>query len=929
MINTFNTETYCNTSNNNSNNNNINKHEIIKCSSDNVESNKLNPILAIASHQWFDRLFQSNSYTGNNYQHQSNHSNPRLYNHNHHQTCSLNFDTSHDHFEQTQLNSNYSGCCQTSEDNLLTTQTVINNLELTRFSEMHYCDKSTNDNTNSNNTSSNEIHETNDKMNICAEIDFNNSAKYGFNSSEEKSPINSNQLKSHSSNLDYQNEIDYDRHQFTNYSNYMTEFDKNELTKMENKQHVLTSDERDNSNAITCSNDSSNFCSNRLRTKLTSELSDNTKKSHFYFDEEYKTKNINESHRLNQAITTDKSYLGSFQSKEINDDCLNAMPKNNNNFRLYNLRSSTTPLRKSSSSSPHQTNSQKMLNNEIITTTSLLEWHLTPESSMIEKIKPDNNNNEQLLLNYKSRSSDQSSDSMYNDSLCVNDASKSSNQSNTYEKLISQTADHSPPLSYSSQSTEHVNEDSLRSSHQHLHSQSHHVEKLHSNFNNECTWKANNFHSDFLSFDNEINYIKNHWSSSHNLLMNKLRFSGNLTTQTTALPVVGNNSNNEVNSNEQNSSFDSMIPCISHNFLTNFTRTPYDPPQSNSMHENLYGLSSSHLNTNGGLMGSFTNTSLFNIDDSSHHVSPPINNHNKLDDEYDRTEHCVGTYNHSHHHDHHHTSHNQFMTMNNCGNCNYNFQNDVTSATSTTTTNFKTSLNCYLLPPINGFNVNSVDNNQSQLTDGGVSSNFKTRLNSSSGYSSQNFPHSTILGCNHSNAPFYRHPVELDYNPRELEAFSELFKQRRIKLGVTQADVGKALGNLKISGVGSLSQSTICRFESLTLSHNNMVALKPVLQAWLEEAEAEASTRLNHPSIYDLEEERRRKRTSITDSEKRSLEAFFSIQPRPSSEKIAQIAEKLNLKKNVVRVWFCNQRQKQKRMKFSTLGMLHHSVTRT
>nr|CAD2203321.1 unnamed protein product [Meloidogyne enterolobii] len=40
-----------------------------------------------------------------------------------------------------------------------------------------------------------------------------------------------------------------------------------------------------------------------------------------------------------------------------------------------------------------------------------------------------------------------------------------------------------------------------------------------------------------------------------------------------------------------------------------------------------------------------------------------------------------------------------------------------------------------------------------------------------------------------------------------------------------------------MAGVGSLSQSTICRFESLTLSHNNMVALKPILQSWLERAE--------------------------------------------------------------------------------------------
>lgn len=71
----------------------------------------------------------------------------------------------------------------------------------------------------------------------------------------------------------------------------------------------------------------------------------------------------------------------------------------------------------------------------------------------------------------------------------------------------------------------------------------------------------------------------------------------------------------------------------------------------------------------------------------------------------------------------------------------------------------------------------------------------------------------------------------------ELQHFAEHFKQRRIKLGVTQADVGKALAYLKMAGVGSLSQSTICRFESLTLSHNNMVALKPILQSWLERAE--------------------------------------------------------------------------------------------
>nr|XP_013807013.1 PREDICTED: POU domain, class 4, transcription factor 2 [Apteryx mantelli mantelli] len=157
---------------------------------------------------------------------------------------------------------------------------------------------------------------------------------------------------------------------------------------------------------------------------------------------------------------------------------------------------------------------------------------------------------------------------------------------------------------------------------------------------------------------------------------------------------------------------------------------------------------------------------------------------------------------------------------------------------------------------------------------------------------------------------------DVDADPRDLEAFAERFKQRRIKLGVTQADVGSALANLKIPGVGSLSQSTICRFESLTLSHNNMIALKPILQAWLEEAEKAHREKLAKPELF-AGAEKKRKRTSIAAPEKRSLEAYFALQPRPSSEKIAAIAEKLDLKKNVVRVWFCNQRQKQKRMKYS------------
>ncbi|NWX31371.1 PO2F3 factor, partial [Notiomystis cincta] len=36
--------------------------------------------------------------------------------------------------------------------------------------------------------------------------------------------------------------------------------------------------------------------------------------------------------------------------------------------------------------------------------------------------------------------------------------------------------------------------------------------------------------------------------------------------------------------------------------------------------------------------------------------------------------------------------------------------------------------------------------------------------------------------------------------------------------------------------------------------------------------------------------------------------------PKPSSEEISLIAEQLSMEKEVVRVWFCNRRQKEKRI---------------
>ncbi|GCB66183.1 hypothetical protein scyTo_0010063 [Scyliorhinus torazame] len=147
-----------------------------------------------------------------------------------------------------------------------------------------------------------------------------------------------------------------------------------------------------------------------------------------------------------------------------------------------------------------------------------------------------------------------------------------------------------------------------------------------------------------------------------------------------------------------------------------------------------------------------------------------------------------------------------------------------------------------------------------------------------------------------------------------MEQFAKELKHKRRTFGFTQADVGLALGNL----YGKMfSQTTICRLEALQLSFKNMCKLKPMLQRWLIDAE-------NNGGLHEicnveqvLDRSRKWKRTtSIENGVKRNLEAYFMKCPKPTSEEASQIAEDLRLNKEMIRVWFwfCNRRQKGKRM---------------
>nr|XP_029503744.1 POU domain, class 2, transcription factor 2-like isoform X8 [Oncorhynchus nerka] len=163
------------------------------------------------------------------------------------------------------------------------------------------------------------------------------------------------------------------------------------------------------------------------------------------------------------------------------------------------------------------------------------------------------------------------------------------------------------------------------------------------------------------------------------------------------------------------------------------------------------------------------------------------------------------------------------------------------------------------------------------------------------------------------------HPEEPS-DLEELEVFARTFKQRRIKLGFTQGDVGMAMG--KLYG-NDFSQTTISRFEALNLSFKNMCKLKPLLEKWLNDAET-MSTDSTMPSpssmssssmgFEGLPGRRRKKRTSIETNVRVALERAFITNQKPTSEEILCIADQLSMEKEVIRVWFCNRRQKEKRI---------------
>jgi len=149
----------------------------------------------------------------------------------------------------------------------------------------------------------------------------------------------------------------------------------------------------------------------------------------------------------------------------------------------------------------------------------------------------------------------------------------------------------------------------------------------------------------------------------------------------------------------------------------------------------------------------------------------------------------------------------------------------------------------------------------------------------------------------------------------QVKQFAAEFKAARLRLGLTQTQVGQALSSNTSEEGMAVSQSTICRFEKLEITALQVKKLLPALQSWLQEAKERHKQGL--PVIVqeavDGRDKKRKKRTVFNQETVNALNIEFELQPSPSSQQLAFIAEKMGLDKETVRVWFCNKRQNLKK----------------
>ena len=152
----------------------------------------------------------------------------------------------------------------------------------------------------------------------------------------------------------------------------------------------------------------------------------------------------------------------------------------------------------------------------------------------------------------------------------------------------------------------------------------------------------------------------------------------------------------------------------------------------------------------------------------------------------------------------------------------------------------------------------------------------------------------------------------------EYNEFATIFKSHRLKLGYTHADVIQQVG-IRYGYFSSMD--TIAKFELIQLPLKIVRELKPVLQMWLNDtvkaagtSEEEMKEIIIHASTSINPKRERKRRTNVDSVIKSQLEEEFRRKRTPSQSEMQAMANRMGMEKEFIRVWFCNRRQRQKKL---------------
>ena len=161
-----------------------------------------------------------------------------------------------------------------------------------------------------------------------------------------------------------------------------------------------------------------------------------------------------------------------------------------------------------------------------------------------------------------------------------------------------------------------------------------------------------------------------------------------------------------------------------------------------------------------------------------------------------------------------------------------------------------------------------------------------------------------------------------------MKGFAQDFRDLRIKSLYTEDDVSHAL---QLVYGQEFNSKLILDFEKLFLPLHSFLRIRPVMEKWITslrpndvvapcpdwnlpiEIARDRKRKMSSSDSDDRERRRLRKRTKINQESKQLLEAAYQTNPKPSGPNLLALARRINLDRDVVRVWFANRRQKAKK----------------